>query len=147
MKFQRKIFCGPLYVWVINIFVTLVTQTSVLSLNKNMSRTYFACHEVKFRHEIIVAKSRRPEITFHHFGCMNYCYAFPNESIQLHQKCYGIFKYCTIFVVTWNCALVSILTSNTCWHSMKNLLQMYRKSYIFLMAVKNQQYTEDKCTP
>ena len=30
-----------------------------------MSRTYFACHEVKFRHEIIVAKSRRPKITLH----------------------------------------------------------------------------------
>ena len=58
-------FCGPFNVWIINIFLTLVARTSALSPNKNMSRTYFACHEVKFRHEIIGAKSRRPKITLH----------------------------------------------------------------------------------
>ena len=88
LKFQRKIF-GPKILrpllcimtfltrtsvlsrnknksrsYCINI-VTLLTRTSVLSRNKNKSRNYSARREIKFRDEVLLPKFTRPEITFH----------------------------------------------------------------------------------
>ena len=64
----------------INISVTLLTRTSVLSPNCNRPRNNYTRHEVQFCHEMIVPNSRRPEITFHHDKYM-ICYSKQNALV------------------------------------------------------------------
>ena len=48
-----------------NLLRDIRTQTSVLSRNSIMSRSKFVRDEIKFRHEVMVAKSSGREVTMH----------------------------------------------------------------------------------